>query len=98
MQSTTVYQRENDVQVSSVIPLDKHTDNKYSISNCYLISVLNASQKWFWKICFPENKKPCLPFVAAYMENYCTHHVLIWLLEKWRLHLDKCCFIGAVRA
>ena len=36
------------------------------------------------------------PFIAAYRENYNTQHVLIRLLEKWRLYLDNNYFVGAV--
>ena len=36
------------------------------------------------------------PFVAAYRENYNTHHVRIRLLEEWRLYLDNNYFVGAV--
>ena len=35
-------------------------------------------------------------FVAAYSKNYNTQHVLIRLLEEWRLYLDKNYFVGAV--
>ena len=36
------------------------------------------------------------PFVAAYGESYNTQHVLIRLLEEWRLYLDNKCLVGAV--
>ena len=35
-------------------------------------------------------------FVAAYGESYNTQHVLIRLLEEWRLYLDNKCLVGAV--
>ena len=37
------------------------------------------------------------PFVAAYRENYNTHHVRIRLLEEWRLYLDNNYFVGVVK-
>ena len=36
------------------------------------------------------------PFVAAYRENYNTQHVLIRLLQEWRLYLDNNYFVGDV--
>ena len=36
------------------------------------------------------------PFVSSYKENYNTPHVLIRLLEEWRLYLYSNYFLGAV--
>ena len=36
------------------------------------------------------------PFVAAYRENYNTQHLLIRLLEEWRLYHENNYFVGAV--
>ena len=35
-------------------------------------------------------------FVSPYRKNYNTLHVLIRLLEEWRLYLDNNYFVGAV--
>ena len=35
-------------------------------------------------------------FIAAYRKKYSTNHVLIRLIENWKLHLDKKEFVGAV--
>ena len=44
-----------------------------------------------------ENMNDHFPlFVAAYREHYNTQHVLIWLLEEWRLYVDNNYFVGAV--
>ena len=79
----------DDAKVASVFPLDKHTDNKYSVSNFRPVSVLNIFSKMYEKVLknmlVEKMNDHFSPFVAAYRENYNTQHVLIRLLEEWRL-------------
>ena len=90
----------DDAKVASVFPLDKHTDNKYSVSNFRPVSVLNIFSKMYEKVLknmlVEKMNDHFSPFVAAYRENYNTQHVLIRLLEEWRLYLDNNYFVGAV--
>ena len=89
----------DDAKVASVSPLDKHTDNKYSVSNFRPVSVLNIFSKMYEKVLknmlVEKMNDHFSPFVAAYRENYNTQHVLFRLLEKWRLYLDSNYFVGA---
>ena len=40
----------DDAKVESVSPLDKHTENKYSVSNFLPVSVLNIFSKMYEKV------------------------------------------------
>ena len=90
----------DDEKLANVSPLDKHADNKYSVSNFHLVSVLNIFSKMYEKVLknmhFEKINDHFSPFVAAYRENYNTQHVFIQLLEECRLHLDKNYFVGTV--
>ena len=90
----------DDAKVASVSPLDKRTDNQYSVSNFGPVSVLNTFSKMYEKVLknmlVEKMNDHFSPFVAAYRENYNTQHVLIRLLEEWMLYLDNNYFVGAV--
>ena len=81
----------DDAKVARVSPLNKHTDNKYSVSNFRLVSVINIFSKMYEKM-----NDHFSPFVAAYRENYNTQHVIIRLLQERRLDLDNNYVVGAV--
>ena len=87
-------------KIASVSPLDKYTDNRYSVSKCHPVNVLNIFSKMYEKVLkyrLVEKKNDHFsPLVAAYRENYDTQHVLIRLLEKWRLYLNNNYFVGTV--
>ena len=90
MQSIIAYKRKisNDAKVASVSSLDKHTDNKYSVSNFRSVSVLNIFSKMYEKVLknmlVEKINDHFSPFVAAYST------------EEWRLYLDNNYFVGAV--
>ena len=90
----------DDAKVASVSPLDKHTDNKYSVSNFRPVSVLNMLSKMYEKalknMLVEKRNEHFSPFVAVYRENYNTQHLLIRLLEEWRLYHENNYFVGAV--
>ena len=83
-----------------VSPLDIYTDNKDSVSNFPPVNGLNIFSKMYENVLknvlVEKMNDHFSPFVADYRENYNTQHVLILLLEKWRLHLDYNYFVGAV--
>ena len=89
----------DDAHVASVSPLDKHTDNKYSVSNFCPVTILKIFSKMYEKVLknmlVEKMNDHFSPFVAAYRENYNTQHVFFRLLEKWRLYLDNNYFVGA---
>ena len=90
----------DDAKVARVSPLNKHTDNKYSVSNFRLVSVINIFSKMYEKVLknmlVEKMNDHFSPFVAAYRENYNTQHVLIRLLQERRLDLDNNYVVGAV--
>ena len=90
----------DDAKVASVSPLDKHTDNNYSVSNFRPVSVLRIFLKIYEKVLkdmlVEKMNVYSSPFVACYRENYNTQHVLIRFLEEWRSYLDKNYFVGAI--
>ena len=85
---------------AAVSPLDKGEQNKTVEKNFRPISVLNVFSKVFEKIIkkqlMPYLDKTLSIFIAAYRERYGTHHVLIRLIEDWRLKLDNDQIVGAV--
>ena len=77
----------SDVKTASISPLDKHTNNKHSISNFLPVSVLSPC----WEIFFQKCKRN--DHVSP-GEKYSNQHILIQILEKRTLYLDSKCFIG----
>ena len=73
--------------------LDKHTDDKQSVTNFRPVSVLNTFSKIYEKIVkyFLINKMEhsFSPSLSAYRRSFSTEHVLIRLLEDWRNKLDN---------
>ena len=90
----------DDAKVARVSPLVKFADNKYSISNFRPVSVLNIFSKMYEKVLknmlVEKMNDHFSSFVAACRENYNTQHVLIRLLQEWRLYLDNNYIVGAV--
>ena len=64
------------------------------------MSVLNAFSKIFEKVIknqlIPHLDKSLSIFIAAYRERYSTQHVLIRIIEEWRLRLDNDYVVGAI--
>ena len=87
-------------KVATVVPIDKKTDDKYVISNCRPVSLLNG----FTKIYETHLKNHLVSsmnqhisnLVSAYRKNYSSQHVLMRLLEEWRKCLDNNYVVGGV--
>ena len=80
-------------KVATVVPIDKKTDDKYTVSYFRPVSSIN---------CFPKIYENYIknhivnymnnyisPYVSAYRKGYNSQHVLIRLLEEWKQHLDN---------
>ena len=87
-------------KVALVTPTDKKTDDKNSVLNFRLISVLNCFSNVYGDILKTQlvEKMNNLfsPFISAYKESYNTQHVLTRFIEEWRKNLDNNYFIVAV--
>ena len=90
----------DNAKIACVSPLDKHTDDKYSVTNFRPVSVLNTFSKNYEKIVknflISKMKQNFSPFLSAYRKSFSTEHVLIRLLEDWRNKLDNNNVVGAV--
>ena len=80
-------------KVASVSLVDKKTDDKNKISNFRPVSVLNTFSK-VYEIIIKNHLVSIMnnhfsPYIAAYRENYSCQHVLLRLIEEWRLKLDN---------
>ena len=69
--------------------LDKHAENKYSVTNFRPVSVVDTFSKIYekvvktfysirWNINFHH-------FFSAYQKSFSTEHVLIWILQDWSM-------------
>ena len=85
---------------ASVCPLDKGEQDKTVERNFRPVSVLNAFSKIYEKVIknqlIPYLDKSLSEFIATYRERYSTQHVLIRLIEEWRLSLDNDYVVGAI--
>ena len=85
-------------KVATVVPIDKKTDNKYTVSNFRPVSLLNCFSKIYEN--YIKNhivnsmSNYISPYVSAYRKGYNSQHVLIRLLEEWRQHLDNNKVVG----
>ena len=83
----------DNAKIACVSSLDKHTDDKYSVTNFRPVSVLNTFSKNYEKIVknflISKMKQNFSPFLSAYRKSFSTEHVLIRLLEDWRNKLDN---------
>ena len=74
---------------AAVCPLDKGESDPTVERNFRPVSILNAYSKIFEKVRKKQLKshfhKSLSIFIAAYRELYSTQHVLIRLIENWRL-------------
>ena len=89
----------DNAKIACVSPLDKLTDDKYSVTNFPPVSVLNAFSKNHEKIVkgflISKIEHHFSPFISAYRKSFSTEHVLIRLLEDWRNKLDNNNVVGA---
>ena len=83
----------DNAKIACVSPLDKHTDDKYSVTNFRPVSVLNTFSKIYEKIVkyflISKMEHSFSPSLSAYRKSFSTEHVLIRLLEDWRNKLDN---------
>ena len=86
----------DDAKVTSVFPLDKHTDNKYSVSNFRPVSVLNIFSKMYEKflknMLVEKMNNHFSPFTAAlentiilnmYLFDFCKNGGCTWITIIW---------------
>ena len=89
----------DNAKIACVSPLDKLTDDKYSVTNFPPVSVLNAFSKNHEKIVkgflISKIEHHFPPFISAYRKSFSTEHVRIRLLEDWRNKLDNNNVVGA---
>ena len=85
---------------ASVCPLDKGEQDKTVERNFRPVSVLNAFSKIYEKVIknqlIPHLDKSLSMFIAAYRERYSTQHLLIRLIEEWRVRLDNDYVVGGI--
>ena len=90
----------DNAKIACVSPLDKHTDDKYSVTNFRPVSVLNTFSKIYEKIVkaflISKMEQDFSPLLSAYRKSFSTEHVLIRLLQDWRNKLDNSNVVGAV--
>ena len=71
--------------IACVSPLDKHADDKYSVTNFQPVSVLNTFSKTYEKIVkdflISKMEHHFSLFISGYCKSFSTEHVLIRLLE-----------------
>ena len=83
----------DNAKIACVSPLDKLTDDKYSVTNFPPVSVLNAFSKIHEKIVkgflISKIEHHFSPFISPYRKSFSIEHVLIRLLEDWRNKLDN---------
>ena len=87
-------------KVGTVVPIDKKTDDRYVTSNYRPVSLLNDFSK-IYKIHLKNHlvsstNQHISNLASAYRENYSSEHVLIRLLEDWRICLDNKYVVGGV--
>ena len=83
----------DNAKIACISPLDKHTDDKYSLTNFRPVSILNTFSKIYEKIVkdifISKMEHHFSPFISAYRRSFSTEHVLIRLLADWRNKLDN---------
>lgn len=86
-------------KIAAVLPLFKAADRQLK-KNYRPVSILTTFSKVFETILknqiVPYTDECLSIFVSAYRKNYSTQHVLIRLLEEWRMNLDSGKIVGAI--
>ena len=87
-------------KIATVVPIDQKTDDRYVISNYRPVSLLNDFSKIYKthlkNHLVSSTNQHISNLVSAYWENYSSEHVLIRLLEDWRICLDNKYVVGGV--
>ena len=90
----------DNAKIACVSPLDKRTEDKYSVTNFRPVSVSNTFSNIYEKIVkdflISKMEHHFSPFISAYRKSFSTEHVLIRLLEDWRNKLDNNNVVGTV--
>ena len=94
------YKFPNNGKRAAVCPLDKGEANRTVERNFRPVSILNVFSKIYEKILknqlIPYLDETLSLFIAAYRKSYGTQHVLIRMVEEWRINLDNDYFVGAI--
>ena len=94
------YKFPNNGKRAAVCPLDKGEANRTVERNFRPVSILYVFSKIYEKIL--KNQlilyldETLSLFIAAYRKSYGTQHVLIRMVEEWRINLDNDYFVGAI--
>ena len=90
----------DNAKTTCVSPLDKHTDDKYSVTNFRPVSVLNIFSKIYEKVVkdflISKMEHHFSPFISVYRKSFSAEQVLVRLLQNWRNKLDNNNVVGAV--
>ena len=95
--STSVF--DDNLKLADLTPIFKEGDttNKKNYRN---ISLLPAPSKIFENIMQSQISKYMTdylsPFLCGYRKGYSAQHALSYMLEKWRISLDKGGFAGGI--
>ena len=85
-------------EIASVVPVFKKED-PLDKGNYRPISILSVFSKVFEKYYLSHLRPYCdkvmSDYLSAYRPNFCTQHVLLRLIEKWRNFLDCNKVVGA---
>ena len=85
---------------AAVCPLDKGEANRTVERNFRPVSILNIFSKIYEKILknqlVPYLDETLSLFIAAYRKAYGTQHVLIRMIEEWKVKLDNDNIVGAI--
>ena len=75
----------DNAKIASVSPLNEHTDDKYSVTNFWPLSVLNTFSQIFEKIVkdflISKMEHHFSSFISVYRKSFSTEHVLLRFLE-----------------
>lgn len=95
----SIFSYADDAKVASVNPQYKKK-SRNEIENYRPVSILNAFSKIYERYIHnqlvPFVDKFLSKFISAYRAIYSTNHVLIKMIEDWKLALDNKKFVGAI--
>ena len=86
-------------KIASVSPVYKSGD-KLRKENYRPISILNVFSKVFERFLYNQLNAHfnniLSQFLSAYRKHFSTQHVLLRIIENWKLHLDNNKIVGAI--
>ena len=90
----------NNGKRAAVCPLDKGEANRTVERKFRPVSILNIFSKIYEKILknqlIPYLDETLSLFIAVYRKSYATQHVLMRMIEEWRVQLDNDNIVGAI--